>query len=462
MQRVIRASLLLGLASCASGASRVAPSSEQAGQCSVRLAPRPAEAALFASQPTPRAAPQSLLVVHGEIPLAPLQQMLEARIQHRLAEGSVRIGPGGTVSYSADRGSLSISVSRTALVIETPVTARAEACRGARCYASCEPEALVRAEVPLMLRPDYRFDKASVSVRFRRGCKVRALGGFLTLDVTPTLEAQLAPELEKIARDIDKQLPDVAGQVEKAWAQLSAPRPLPLGGCFCLVPRGVVQGPFLASSQVLRARFALLAAPELRSACGEPPAAQPLPPLQADLSLSEEGVVRLGLVTPLSSIERAFESAQPAAASGKHWRIARAAVTARGSDVAAELVLDGDVCGNVALEASPSFTGDGQMIGLARPQMTDGERARLSDGGIDPARAMQALASAPRITPLLSVSAFRDTAPGLASALSQPAIDVSAQVSSARAAGAIARGDQLVAWLEARGGLWLKARAEPP
>jgi hypothetical protein len=85
----------------------------------------------------------------------------------------------------------------------------------------------------------------------------------------------------------------------------------------------------------------------------------------------------------------------------------------------------------------------------------------LSTGGLDPARVMQALASAPHITPLLPVSAFRETAPRLATALSQPAVDVSAQVSSARAAGAIARGDQLVAWLEARGGLWLKARMPP-
>jgi hypothetical protein len=291
---------------------------------------------------------------------------------------------------------------------------------------------------------------------------VRALGGLLTLDVTPTLEAQLAPELDKVARDIDGQLPDVAAEVEKAWRELSASRTLPLGGCFFLAPFGVVQGPFLPSSQVLQARFAVQATPELRAACGEAPAPRPLPSLQADLSLPEEGVVRLGLVTPLSSIERAFESAEPVAVSSKRFRIAHAVVTSRGSDVATELQLDGDVCGNVALDAGLSFTGDGQLIGLARPQMADSERARLSSGGLDPAQVTQALAAAPHVTPLLSVSAFRDTAPGLASAFSQPQVDVSAKVSSARAAGAIARGDQLVAWLEARGGLWLKVRPELP
>jgi hypothetical protein len=86
----------------------------------------------------------------------------------------------------------------------------------------------------------------------------------------------------------------------------------------------------------------------------------------------------------------------------------------------------------------------------------------LASSRLDPVRVTQALASTPHVTPLLSVSAFRDTAPRLASALSQPSVDVSATVSSTRAAGAIARGDQLVAWLEARGGLWLKARIGQP
>jgi hypothetical protein len=130
--------------------------------------------------------------------------------------------------------------------------------------------------------------------------------------------------------------------------------------------------------------------------------------------------------------------------------------------VAAELALDGEICGSVALAAGLDFAGDGQFIALARPQITNAERARLASSRLDPVRVTQALASTVHVTPLLSVSAFRDTAPRLASALSQPSVDVSATVSSTRAAGAIARGDQLVAWLEARGGLWLKARIGQP
>jgi hypothetical protein len=399
-----------------------------------------------------------LLVVHAEMPLSPLQQQLESRIRPQLAEGRVRIGPAGTITYSAVRGELALSVSRTALVVEMPVQARAEACRGERCYASCEPQALVRAEVPLLLRPDYRFEKATVSARFTRGCKVRALGGFLTLDVTPTLEAQLEPELQKVARDIDRQLPDVTAEVARTWDELSKARDLPLGACLALQPIGVVQGPFTASTQTLQARFAVLATPELRAPCGETTSARPLPPLQTDLALPEQGVVHLGLVTPLASVARAFETNQPAAGTGRAFHVTRAEVTPRGDDVHAELTLAGEICGSVALGASLSFSGDGQFIELARPTVSKAEAERLADSDISSSELAAALTRAPRVTPLLSVSALRDAAPTLAHALSPASLDVSAEISSARPAGAVARDSQLVAWLAVRGALRLKQK----
>jgi hypothetical protein len=390
--------------------------------------------------------------------LLPLREALENRIQQRLAQGRVRIGPGGTITYSVDRGALSVSVSRSALVVETPVQARAEACRGARCYASCEPQALVRAEVPLLLRQDYRFEKASVSARFTRGCKVRALGGLLTLDVTPTLEAQLEPELQKLAHEIDEQLPDVTAEVARAWGELAKTRELPLGACLVLQPFGVVQGPLSASTQLLEARFAVLAMPELRAPCGEPTRPKALPPLLSDPLLSQEGVVHLGLVTPLSSIGRAFEAAEPQAASGKAFRAARAEVASRGDEIDAELTLSGDVCGDVALGARLDFKDDGRFIELAQPTISGAELQRLKDSRLSPRELTRSLAAAPRLAPLLAVSALRQTVPTLAAALSQPSVDVSANISSARPSGAIARGEQLVAWIEMRGGLRLKQK----
>ena len=302
----------------------------------MRLAPRQ-RATLRPAAPE-RAAPQSQLVVHAELALSPLKRTLEERVPKRLGEGRVRIGPGGTVTYSVERGALSLRVTRGALLVEAPVRARAEACRGNDCYASCEPEALVVAEVPLMLRSDYRFEKTSVSLSFTRPCKVRALG-VLTLDAPHA--RSMSPELGK-----SPVRSTASGQLAArlaGWVELSAPRPLPLGGCLVLQPFGIVQGPVSASAVTLGARFAVQLRPELRASCGDEPAAAALPPLQTDAALPEEGAVRLGMVTPLASLARAFESAEPAQASGKRLRVAQAEVTARGSDVDVQLALTGDV-----------------------------------------------------------------------------------------------------------------------
>ncbi len=453
--------VLAGAAGALACASAGAGSGEPVGpggiqECQTELGPRPSGPAEKPTPPPKREAALSQIVVHAEAPLAPLRELLEKRIPTRLAEGRVGIGPGGKVSYRVDRGALTLSVTRAALVIETPVQAHAEACRGDDCYASCEPLALVRAEVPLMLGPDYRFAPASVTLRFTRGCKVRALGGFLTIDVTPTLEAQLAPELARVAREIDGQLPDVKREVQRSWPELVTPRSVPLVGCLVLAPIGIVQGPFSPSSERLQARFALLARPELHSACPEVSAPPPLPPLQSDPALPEEGTLQLGLVTPLSSLQRALLSAPGFETSGKRLRIEQAQATARGSDVDLELRLAGQTCGNAELRAVPDFSGDGQYIGLSRARFAESERERIEAAGLDPASLEKAVQAMPRVAPLLSVSGFRSSVPTLATALPQPDLKVSAKVSSARAAGAAARGEELVAWLEARGSLKLE------
>lgn len=434
---------LLVFVGCASSSSP-AVDGASVTECAVQLPPRGSAPPRPAPAPTPEA-PESRVVVHAEVPLKPLERTLEARVPKQLAEGRVRIGPGGTVTYSVERGELSLRITQTALLIEAPARARAEACRGDDCYARCEPEARIVAEVPLMLSPNYRFQTTTVSATFTRGCKVRALGGFLTIDVTPTIEGQLEPELRKVAKEIDRQLPELEPRIAEAWKELAAPRELPLGGCFVLQPVGVIQGPFSPSSTALRARFAVQARPELRTTCGAAPAAPPLPPLATDATLPKDGVVQLGMVTSLDSVASSLESP----------RVKRAEVASNGPNIDAQLALSGKTCGDVALQAALDFSGDGQHIRLARPALWPGEKERLAGSGVDESE----LVSAVRIAPLLSVRGFRSAAPSLASSLSQRGVEVSATVSSTRAAGATARGNELVAWLEARGAVQLKLEA---
>jgi hypothetical protein len=424
-------------------------------ECSVQLGrPGPRSVAEPTARPE-QPSPASLAVVHVDAPLAPLRAELERRIEKRLADGSAGIGPAGVLRYRVERGAVTLSTSASKLLVETPIEAHVEACHGARCYASCQPRAVARAEVPLLLGPDYRFAPSKVTLRFVRGCKVRALGGFLTIDVTPTLEAQLAPELSKLSRQIDRQLPDVRNEAGRAWSELSTPRELPLGGCLLLQPLGLIQGPFTPSDERLLARFAARLTPELRADCGavsEPPA---LPPLQTDPALPEEGVVRLGMVTPLASLERAFETTSTALG-GKQARVTGARVVARGPDVDVALTLAGEVCGSVAFTAQPDFSAEGSHVGLSHPTLVPSERDRLTRASVEPSAAIASLSELPRMAPLLSVHGLRDAVPALASAQSEPSLAISAQVSSARPAGAAARGDELVAWLEARGRVSLK------
>jgi len=460
--RVAAIGALLGtfLSSCASGSSTApaAPPGAPAAECAQRLGPR------SASPPAPQpssapAAPPSRLLVHAQLSLAKLAAELEAHVAPRLAEGSgVRIGPAGVLDYSVDRGAFTLSVAGDHLVVETPVQGRARACRGGRCYAGCEPRALVRAEIPVWLRPDYRFGPSRLSLEFTNGCKVRALGGMLSVDVTPLLESALAPQLERVRRQIDGRLPDVRVRVERAWRQLSTPRPLPLGGCLIVEPLGFVQGPVEPSLTTAHARFALLARPELRTDCGDGAARIPLPPLSADPGLPDDGSVTIGMEVPLASLTRAFEAATPEAGSKPRVFVARAALEALGENVSAELELAGELCGAVALQAEPAFAGEDGVIELTAGALDTGESARVRAAGLDPAALARQLARLPRVSTPFSLPMLRAAPPALARLFSDPMFSLSARVSSLRAAGAAARGQHLVAWVEAHGSLWLEQK----
>jgi hypothetical protein len=398
-------------------------------------------------------------VVHVESPLASLRELLEQRIQPGLAQGRFGIGPAGGVSYRAERGDLSLSVRGNQLVVETPVHARAEACRGTSCYASCEPEGVATALVPLLLRPDYGFDRAKVSLRFTRGCKVKALGGFLTVDVTPTLSSQLEPELAGVARRIDEQLHGLRESAAQLWDQLARPRELPFGGCLVLQPQRLIQGPLDDSSTSLRARFAVLARPELRTTCGELSPPPPLPALDHDAGMPDQDRIMLGLVTPLDGLQAAFLRSEEISIEHRRMQVKESRVEPLGSDVIVELSLVGDLCGDVAFAATPSFAKDGASVGLSRPRWLPGERERVAALGIELEPLLRSLAAAPRLTPLLSATALESNAPALAQMLSTPNLDVSAKISRAQGARAMARDHQLLSWIAMLGRLDMTLRS---
>ncbi|HVH45717.1 MAG TPA: DUF4403 family protein [Labilithrix sp.] len=450
------------MALVACGARDGAPSdrpSTLADTCRVQLAPRVSalEPALPAPMPS---APgrSSRLVAHVELKLASLTTELEGRVSPRLADERNRsIGMAGHLNYTVDRGPFSLAVEGDSLVIRTNVQGRARACRGNSCYASCEPQGRVTATVPLRLTPDYRFAPSRVAFAFTRGCEVRALGGLLKIDVTPTIQAQLAPSLRRVEQEIDGKLPPMRAQAERLWAEVGKSRALPLGGCVVTNPQGLVEGPVSASEGGgLRVRFGLVAYPELRSRCGEAPATRPLPPLSQDPSLPPEDDLVLALVSPLATAASGLEGAESFDAGGARVRIARAAAVPAGMLAQIDLGLRGEACGDLGVRSALGWSEDGRSLCLTAPVFTNGERER-AERSLAPDTFVRSLAAV-RFAPPVAPDTLKDLVPTIASSMSDPSVEVSASVTGVKPLDVALRGEDLAASVLVRGRVDLKQR----
>jgi hypothetical protein len=366
------------------------------------------------------------MIAHVDMPLAPVTAELEKNVPRRVAEERGRdIGVAGSLNVVGDRGPFTTSVDGENLLVRTEIRVHAEACAKGRCYASCDPIANATAAVPLRLTPDYRFAPSRVTVALTRGCQIRVLGGFVTVDITPTIEKLMAAELHSVERQIDARIPQPRPQVERLWKELNAPRALPLGACAVVNPRGLVQGPMQGAPGHVRMRFALDALPELRTQCGDPPPALPLPKLAHDPRMPEEDELVVAFVWPLTKVGSQIQGGDPFVFEGSRVRATSAKATAAGAEVDLDLALRGEACGEVALRAKPTWSEDATAIVL---------------GG-------------PRVPPPVQPEALKTMVPAVASSLSDPSVDVKATVKSAAPVAAWTRGEDLVATVRVRGSI---------
>ena len=462
--RALRAAALLALAACGGGGD-VSPKAKEpvAETCRAQLGPRAVPVEAASPLPSPLASPvaetrSSRLVAHVELKLAALARELETKIGARLAEEHGKgIGVAGHLDYTVDRGPFSVAVEGDALAVRTEVRGRAEACRGRSCYASCEPRGQATARVPLRLTPEYRFAPSRVTFAFTRGCEVRALGGLVKVDVTPTIQAQLAPSLRRVEREIDARLPPLRPQAERLWTEIGKSRALPLGGCVVTNPRALVEGPVSGSATALRVRFGLVAYPELRSRCGEAAEAPPLPPLGQDPSLPPEDDLVLALVSPLSATAAGLEASDPFDAGGARARIARAAAVTRGSLAELDLGLRGEACGDLGVRSPLGWAEDGRSLRLAAPVLSEEERRRATSASLAPDALVRSLASL-RFPPPVAPDALRELVPAIAAGMSDPAVDVQAKVSSVTPHHVVLRGEDVAASVLVRGSVELRQR----
>lgn len=427
MRRALGIAILLALACGPKDKDANAPNGANAlpETCATTIAPRSPPSGPGSAPPAPPTS--SRMVAHVDMKLAPVDAELEKSIPRRVAEERGRdIGVAGSLNVTVDRGPIATSVEGENLLVRTELRAHAEVCAKGRCYTSCDPIALATAAIPLRLTPEYRFAPSRVSVAFKRGCQIRVLGGFVTIDVTPTIEKMMADELHGIERQIDARIPQPRPQVERLWKELNAPRELAgSGACAVVNPRGLVQGPMQGRPGAVRMRFALDALPELRTRCGDPPPVLPLPKLAHDPRMAEEDDLVVAFVWPLQKVASQIAGADPFVFEGKKVRATNAKAAGAQASVDLDLALRGESCGDVTVRADPKWSDDGTAVLLAGA----------------------------RVPPPVQPEALKTMIPSVASSLSDPSVDLKATVKETKPLASWARGEDLVASVKVRGSI---------
>lgn len=411
--------LLIGVA-CGPAAPPLKPQ-----LCTTMLPPRAPVPAPLPPTPPPPVTHASRIVAQVDLKLAPILKELEAKSPPRLADERDRpAGAAGHLDYTVDRGPFRANVEHDALVIRTDIRARAQACKNRSCYASCAPEGTATATVPLRLTPDYRFAPSHVTFAFSKGCEVKVLGGILRIDVTPTIAAQIEPQLRRVEQQIDGSLPPMRPQAEKLWSELGKPRDLPLGACVTVNPRGLVEGPISGTPETIRVKLGLLAYPEIRSVGPCVPAASgPLPALSQDPAMPPEDDAVLALVTPLANVNLVGGA------------VTRAAIVQSADKAQLDVTLHGESCGDATLLTVPEWAEDKASLRFAAPEV-----------------------KAQTFPPAIVPTALPSVVPLLAASVADPSVSLSAKVTDVKPLTVALRSGDLVAYTLARGSLDIAQR----
>lgn len=432
-------------------------------------APSGAESAAASAAPTFVWA-RSTIVVQAEVPLGGVRQGIEAKVPRRVAEERDRdIGMAGHLEYTVDRGPFAVRGEGGTLVVESNLQIRAQACAKGRCYAGCSPEARITARVPLKLGADYRLRTSEVKIDVTRGCQVKALGGFVTIDVTPMLRGALASQSRVVQASIDRELPDFKPEAQRLWNEMLKPRPLPLGACVILAPEEITQGPASGTAELAALRFGLIARPEVRLPCGDaiaasmsttsPPSPRPLPPLRDDAVMPAAGDVHLGIVLPREAAARAVVRPDPMEMGRGSGRGKGKARVARASVDEAGLLLDlaGEVCGDVKIAIGGVAWADAQSLRLTGTAPAAGEGERLGSVELDGSGMAAVLEKAPIPLPI-AIDALPGMLPEMAKGASDDRVTIAATVESVKPEVAGLRGADIVAVALLRGAVTLRVK----
>lgn len=248
--------------------------------------------------------------------------------------------------------------------------------------------------------------------------------------------------------------------VERACTEIATTREVPLLGCVALCPQRVAQGPAQAKGHRIEVRLEVIAEPELRARCAEAVARPSLPPLTYEGSLPKESEVFFGFVGSLDRVESAWHGSSALEIEGRRARVRAAKVRAHGSKLAVDATPDGEICGDVMLEATLAFRDEGRALSLSDTRFDDAERARMTDAGIDPTRFLAVVTEASRVGMPFDPAVLRKMTTGYGATLSDEALDVRVNVRSVDPGMVHVRGETWIAWVRVRGEIVMRPRDE--
>jgi hypothetical protein len=400
--RALRASLVFAIAAGCGGAQThaAAPADIPAGRCDATLPPPlPAIAPARSTLRALRFPQGSSIPFEVGIDLARARKELEAQVPARVAEEHGRdIGAAGRLTLTIDRGPFRFAVEQGKLSVLTDLTAHAQVCKplgGLGCvqYASCDPTAVARASVPEALTKEARFAPSSVTIDIGRRCVVTALN----IDVTPIVEQEARAETKKVEERIDRALPDLHGEAERAWHTLEREMPLRQGACVALHPRELVQGPSRVDGDRLVVRLGVNASPLVTMPCPPAPPETPLPPLRFDPTLSDTFALHVPVARTPDALAASWESAlkgKTLAAGGGAVRIESMQAALAAEAIALDVGVSGPACGSVSFVARPSWDAQRSLHAFdVAPREGVVDRVRAVAPGVDVAGLARTLAA---------------------------------------------------------------------
>lgn len=223
--------------------------------------PRPVQSP---SPPIADPAP-SRIVTHVSVTSSALKASLDDAVP-KIGEGTFALG--GQRRYWWQRAPLELSFSQGRIVLDAHVTAKVD-------MGLASPELAVDLHVVAepVINTEYAVKLQSVDVKATssdRKVKVAdSLAGVLDL-----LSTQVAAKLKDFSQDLRP-------TIEKAYARVAVPIPVPIGdakGCALLKVVGIEAGPTVVADGIEK-DLAIVVAPSVTIPCAEPDANVPLPPL---------------------------------------------------------------------------------------------------------------------------------------------------------------------------------------